>query len=386
MPPVFPYLLAYVFRVCGVYTATAAFVILSLDSLLSALTCIPIRMSLLEVVGERRAQLASWLWVIYPFAIYFSAVHVWDYALTSFLFATSFCLAQRVHLHDRSSAWSGLGLLCGLTVLSNPSVLSTLPFLFVLALLKVRSADGRWLRCGLIVLLSMILVVTPWIFRNYLVMHTPSPVRDGFWLEFWAGNAGDTSTSNPSWAHPATNPAEMQLFEKEGEAAYLAHKRSMALTHVSRHPVSFAVVSSRRAIRFWTGFWSIRSAYLYSEPLDVPNVFFCTSITFLMLRGIFLWWKEDRRELLPYLFLLIVFPIPYYLTHSSMDYRQPIEPEIIVLVTIGIFGFKDSIAPADSPKVKTSRQHQAEPVMAYHTNSYKGPTYPDSIGSRSPLA
>jgi hypothetical protein len=157
----------------------------------------------------------------------------------------------------------------------------------------------------------------------------------------------------------------MKLFEKEGEAAYLAHKRSMALTYVSRHPVSFAVVSSRRAIRFWTGFWSISSAYLYSEPLDVPNVFFCTSITFLMLRGIFLWWKEDRRELLPYLFLLIVFPIPYYLTHSSMDYRQPIEPEIIVLVTIGIFGFKDWIASADSPMVKTSRRHQAEPVMAY---------------------
>jgi hypothetical protein len=40
-----------------------------------------------------------------------------------------------------------------------------------------------------------------------------------------------------------------------------------------------------------------------------------------------------------------------------------IKPEIIALVTIGIFGFKDWIAPADSPKVKTSRQHQADPVM-----------------------
>jgi hypothetical protein len=89
-----------------------------------------------------------------------------------------------------------------------------------------------------------------------------------------------------------------------------------------------------------------------------------------MLRGLFRWWKEDRRELLPYLFLLIVFPIPYYLTHSSMDYRQPIEPQIIVLVTIGIFGFKDRIASADSPEVTTSRQYQAEPVMAY-TSSRK---------------
>jgi hypothetical protein len=139
----------------------------------------------------------------------------------------------------------------------------------------------------------------------------------------------------------------------------------MALANVGRHPVSFAVVSCRRAIRFWTGFWSIRSVYLYSEPLDALNVFFCTSITFLMLRGTFRWWKEDRRELLPYLFLLIIFPIPYYLTHSSMDYRQPIEPQIIVLVAIGIFGFKDWMAAAGSPEVTTSAQHQAEPVVAY---------------------
>jgi hypothetical protein len=84
-----------------------------------------------------------------------------------------------------------------------------------------------------------------------------------------------------------------------------------------------------------------------------------------MLRGVFRWWKEDRRELLPYLLLLIVFPIPYYLTHSSMDYRQPIEPQIIVLVAIGIFGFKDWIATAESREVEDARPYQAGPVMAY---------------------
>src|SRR5258707_12509947 len=40
VPPLFPYLLASVFRVCGLYTAASALVILLLDSLLSALTCI----------------------------------------------------------------------------------------------------------------------------------------------------------------------------------------------------------------------------------------------------------------------------------------------------------------------------------------------------------
>jgi hypothetical protein len=68
----------------------------------------------------------------------------------------------------------------------------------------------------------------------------------------------------------------------------------------------------------------------------------------------------------PYLLLLIVFPLPYYLTHSSMDYRQPIEPEIVILVTIGLVGFRDWTASADSQKVENFRQCQREPLMAVH--------------------
>lgn len=338
VPPFFPYLLAGVFRTFGLYTAKSAFVILSLDSLFSALTCIPIYLSLKYAAGERPAQLAGWLWVIYPFAIYFSATQVWDYALTSLLFATCFCFAQRLHLQERGLVWFGFGILYGVTALSNPSILSIFPFLLLWILWKVRRAGGRWLLYGLLSMLALFIVITPWAIRNVRVMNAASPIRDGFWLEFWAGNAGDTSESNPAWAHPASNPVEMQKFEAEGETTYLAHKHSMAMNSVRRNPLLFAGVSLRRAVRFWTGFWSFRPSYLQSEPLDVPNVFFCTCITLLMLRGIWRWWKEDRDHSIPYLILLIVFPIPYYLTHSSMDYRQPIESQIIILVSIGFFG------------------------------------------------
>jgi hypothetical protein len=32
---------------------------------------------------------------------------------------------------------------------------------------------------------------------------------------------------------------------------------------------------------------------------------------------------------------LLVFPLPYYVTHASMDYRQPIESVILVMVVAG---------------------------------------------------
>jgi hypothetical protein len=105
--------------------------------------------------------------------------------------------------------------------------------------------------------------------------------------------------------------------------------------------------------------------YLYSEPLDVPNVFFCTCIALFMIRGILRCWREDREHALPYILLITLFPLPYYLTHSSMDYRQPIEPEIIILVTIGIFGFRDWTSSSDFRELEEFGQSQPAVQLVY---------------------
>jgi 4-amino-4-deoxy-L-arabinose transferase-like glycosyltransferase len=341
VPPLYPYLLAGVFKLFGLYTAASAVVILSLNSLFSALTCIPIYFSLRHAASNRIARIAAFAWAIYPFSIYFSADRVWDYALTAFLFATCFWAVQRLHLRG-PWAWFAYGLLLGVTVLSNPSVLSILPFLIVFSLFKVHRVDGPWLRNGLILLLTCTALWAPWAIRNHRVLHTSTTFRDGFWLEFYAGNNGDTSDSNPPASHPASNPLEMQKYQSAGEIAYIAHKRVLSLDFVQHHPLFFAGVSLRRALRFWTGYWSFSRAYLTLQPLDIPNVFFCLFLGVFMLRGLRRWWRDDPASALPYLLTLLFFPIPYYLTHSSMDYRQPIEPVILMLVVIGIFGLQET--------------------------------------------
>jgi hypothetical protein len=59
-----------------------------------------------------------------------------------------------------------------------------------------------------------------------------------------------------------------------------------------------------------------------------------------MLRGARRLWRLNRAALLPYLALICVFPITYYITHPLMDYRQPIEPAIIVLAVAGAVPWK----------------------------------------------
>ncbi len=346
VPPLFPYLVAWMFHLFGLYTAKAAFAILSINSLFSAMTCIPLYFSTRHALGEKAAVMAGWCWVVYPYAIYFSGARVWDYALTGLLFTTCFYFAQRLHRQKRLLGWLGFGLVYGVAALANPSVLTMFPVFLLLTVLEMRRSDARWLlRCAVAVV-GLVAALAPWTIHNYRVLHFAGPVRDNFWLECWAGNNGDTFESNAVWAHPASNPVEMQRFEAVGEIAYIAEKKTLAMNFIEQNPAFFAGLSLRRAFSYWTGFWSFSPAYLNKEPLEIADVFFCTSITVLMLLGARRFWRRDWLSALPYLALITIFPITYYFTHATPDYRQPIEPEVVVLVVMGILSLKRITRPA----------------------------------------
>jgi hypothetical protein len=191
-----------------------------------------------------------------------------------------------------------------------------------------------------VAVLGVVAMLMPWTIRNYKTLHVIRPVRDNFWMECWAGNDGGSFESNDAASHPASNPGEMQRFERAGEIAYLAEDKDLAMNTIRHKPALFFGLSIRRAIMYWTGFWSFSAAYLHEEPLEIADVFFCTTMTMLMLVGSLRFWNRDRRGALPYLMLIGLFPLTYYFTHASPDYRQPIEPEVIVLAAVGILSLK----------------------------------------------
>jgi hypothetical protein len=351
-PPLYPTLLSLVFRLFGVYSLTSAFVILSINSLLSSLTCIPVYFSARYSLGQRAATIAACVWALYPFAIYFSAGRVWEYSLTGLLFTTSFCIAQRIQVTAKPLVWIGWGALAGVTALSNPSTLGTLPFLAFVAAWRLRKANlgkaagHRWFLNFVLTGVTAAAVLTPWTIRNYRALGILCPVRDNFWLELYDDNGGDASL-DPSFAHPASNPAEMRKWLSMGEPAFLKEKHQIAVDYIKAHPGFMIHKTIRRTFYYWTGFWSISAQELREQPYEPFNILQVCAITFFMLRGIGRFWQFNRTALLPYLVLICVFPITYYITHPLMDYRQPIEPAIIVLAIAGVVPWK-RLKPEDS--------------------------------------
>ncbi len=373
MSPLYPGLLSLVFRVFGIYSLTSAFVILTINSVFSSLTCIPVYFSAKYSLGLRGAKYAAWVWAFYPFAIYFSAARVWEYSLTSLLFTTCFCIAQRIHQTAKPLAWIGWGALYGLTAHSNASVMSTLPFLLGFALYQAHREGKRWVLNGALTMLTFFVVLTPWTIRNYRELGVICPIRDNIWLEFYAddfGRAPQDNTSPPTCdnrPYPANDPVEMKKYVTMGETAYLAEKHALSIDDLKNRPhYAFLVVKTlRRVVYYWTGFWSFSAQELHDQPLTPENVFHLSSITLFMLLGIRSLWRVNRTGLVPYLLLIGAFPITYYLTHPVMDYRQPIEPAVVVLLTAGAMSLRfrrsksDHFLEPNAQQDATARQEES---------------------------
>lgn len=146
MTPVYPYIVAGVFKLFGVFSTASALVVLTFNALTSALTCLPIfffaRRSFSaplsersgERTGERAAEWAGWIWAVFPYAVYWPVARIWDTWLATLLLAILFCMALRLAETNRGREWIAFGALSGIAALTDPVVLSVLPFLALWAL------------------------------------------------------------------------------------------------------------------------------------------------------------------------------------------------------------------------------------------------------------
>jgi len=364
MTPVYPYMVAGVFKLFGIYSAASAVILLSLNALFSALTCVPVFLMARDSFGEKTAIWAGWSWAFFPYAIYFSAEWIWETCLTTLLLSLLFLITLRLEPHRRLGPWLAYGLLWGITALSNPAVLSLLPLLVGWACYRIHKRGHRWDLQATAVIFGLLIVVTPWFLRNYRTFHHFIPFRDAFWLVMHVGNTGDTSHWAPDAVHPSANTKEEQEYNRLGELNYMAEKRREVIEFIRSHPTWYAWVTFRRFVYTWTGFWSLPANGRFREPLDPEELFdpvniaFCALLTALAIAGLCLASRRGLATAWPYALALLGFPAVYYLTTTDLRYRHPIDPEIVVLAAYACTTFfsRRHGAPAEGEVLDAQRK------------------------------
>jgi hypothetical protein len=336
MPPIYPSLLAVVFRLFGTYTKASALVMLSLDSLFSALTCIPVFLIAQKSFGWRTAVWTGWAWAFFPYAIYFSADFIWVTTLATLMLALIFLAALHLEDSSRVSTGGGFGVLAGIGALTDPVVLSVTPLLGLWMCYRLFRKKQRWVVPALAAVLAFGVTVSPWMIRNYSVFHTFVPFRDNFGLELYVGNNGNTWHFAPSGFHPSSTDRETDEYRQMGELPYMRHKQAQAMAWIEDHPGEFVTLSLRRAVYMWTNYWSFSPRYMEAEPLDPPNIFLCTTLTVLALAGLRRAFQRGSGISVPYAIALFFFPVVYYITHPQDYYRRPIDPIFVVLAAYAV--------------------------------------------------
>ena len=338
MTPVYPYMVAGVFKVFGVYTKASAIVLLSLNALMSALTCIFVFFIARISFGERVAKCSGWAWAFFPYAIYFPVERIWETWLATLLLSWIFLITLDLESENRFSKWAIFGLLWGIAALTSPALLSVLPFLAGWVIYRRHRRGQRWFTANVVASVVFLAVVTPWFVRNYEVFHRFIPFRDGMGLVLRLGTKGSSDYWGPYELGPWHNDAEWTEFKQLGELGYMDHKKQQAMEFIRANPGWFARASMRRAVFLWTGYWSFDRAYLKEEPFDPPNIFLCTTLTILALLGLSRTWRTDWSTALPYALVLFSFPLIYYITSPEVYYRRPMDPLFVILAVAGVVG------------------------------------------------
>jgi 4-amino-4-deoxy-L-arabinose transferase-like glycosyltransferase len=369
IPPVYTYLVAGVFKLFGVYTLGSAVVMLTLNDLFSSLTCLPVFFIARRVFGPRAAVWAGWIWAFFPWAVALADTTVWDTTLTTLLLGLAVLATLRLERSTSMRAWLGYGALWGIAALTDPAVLSTLPFLGAWVWFRHRRRGENSTALAIAASLVFLAVIAPWIWRCSNVYGRFVAFRGSAGLEVLVGNS-DSSVQSNFKVLPGDNPAEMEKVKKLGEPAYMAERQREAMEIISRHPLQFAHQALRRILFTWTGLWDFPLRWRLNDK-GLPNVLTYSFVSLLALAGLYRAMQDHRDGAIVLVIPLIFFPVVYYLTHSDSRYRHPIDPEVVVFMAYGAIAFRGRrLEPAGSHS-PDERKAQTERAPATTTAAHE---------------
>jgi len=338
LSPVYAYLLAGIFWMFGPHTRASVITALAINSLFSALTCIPVFLLARRCFGHRVAMWSGWLWAFSPYGIYYGADWAWSTCLLTLLLCCLFLIALKLENSGSLLHWTGFGLLTGVATLTEPVTLAVVPFLGAFTCYRRYRQRLTWLLPATAASLAFLAVLSPWIIRNYETFHQFIPVRSGLGLELYIGNNGYSARWVNSALHPNHSDAELEEYEKSGEVEYMHHKRQQAVDYIRAHPGWYVRMTLRRVLYIWTGYWSLDRAYLKDEPLDPPNILVATTFSVLALLGLRRVFQLDWAIGVRFAIVLGCFPLVYYLSHPETYYFRPVDPLLVVLTAVAIAG------------------------------------------------
>ena len=345
--PGYPTLIAGVFAIFGIDTFASAIAIMVMHILVSMVTIWLMMHVAAEALDTRTAGLAGTIWAISP-PLFFIPAIFWESSLSECALIGMIALALRYQREPTQKHWLLYGALCSVVALINPALL--LPLLAMMGWLAWQTWQVSR-TAPILGLLALCLVFAPWPIRNAVRFHAFIPLRSTVGFEMWMGNRPGATGRLDESVFPMFNRQELSSYLSMGEVAYTSGKSAQASEYIRTHPGVFLKLSARRFYRFWSGTGNVDSNITYKI-----HSFITTGFGFA---GLILIYRKRNRAFAVLMALpLLLFPIPYYITHAEFRYRLNIDPILSVLAAYAITQLFAALSRRSAPL------HSSDPAPA----------------------
>ncbi len=341
LAPIYPLLIAGIFKLFGTFTLRSFYAAILLNCIFSASATIPLFHAGKRIGGLATAVVAGWIWAIFPSGIILPFQWIWDTSL-SVLLATALLwstLEGRDSLRRRDFALYGL--LWGLALLTNPALGALLPFLFGWILYRRRKRPGTQLRLGLVTLGVLFLTCLPWIARNYAQFHRFIPLRSNFPYELWSGN-NEMFDPHSRGINRITRYEQIHLYAQQGEREFLNEKLRRAVNFIRVHPALYAQLFGRRIVATWLGTESPWRDFALADSSFVRFILIWNAVALGgLIAGLVRLYARQQAYFVPVACFPIIFPITFYVAHTTLRHRHPCDPVVALLIAIAIVGAQE---------------------------------------------
>jgi tetratricopeptide (TPR) repeat protein len=340
--PLYPYLLALVYRIWG----GSYLVPRLLQFLLGGFTCVATLVLARRLIGQTAGIVAGIICIFYPVLIYFEGELLTE-TLFTFLTMVALLLLDTASRQGKSLPWFWAGLCLGLALITRPTIVLFVP----LALIGCLLFSKRKTVASLLLAVGIGIPLAPVTFHNYAVSREFIPVVWQGGLNFYLGN----NPAADGWS--ATSPeirkdwwggySDMIAIPREAlgrEPKYdevSAFWRRRGTEFIRSQPGGWTRLMLRKAALFWNAMefpnnQDYNFAKLYSWVLRNPVVNFGV-IAPLCLLGVFVLLPQFRRLYFVYAFLVAYFVVTVAFFVCSR-YRAPALP-VICLFAGGLVSY-----------------------------------------------
>jgi 4-amino-4-deoxy-L-arabinose transferase-like glycosyltransferase len=346
--PVYPLYLSVFYR--AGQDPTIFIIIIFIQAVLSSLTVLIFYRIALILFNKTAGLLTAIAISFYPPLIYYSVKITPTVFVIFFVGMTIFLLLKM----EKTGYGMALlaGSITGISILTNPITIAFLPAVLIWYLWKKQIS----LKTLALVLLSAVIIMSPWTIRNYAVHHRIVPVTTQFGKNFWIGN-NVNATGTDYYRVVKNEPDNMVLMTntlprsiKDRLAGFPEIKRSdyfikQGEEFIKHEPDKFAILLLKKTYYFW--WFTPPEINGSSDAIKYRSMYIAFYLPLLMLGfiGIVIAMKRQyiKHSLLPVIVIIIIASI-YIFTHVGLArYRAPVEALLIIFASGSLAVFKEKI-------------------------------------------